>query len=129
MDEQYAFPSFLKAPLVTTAGKSLSASIPARRPMGLLISPSSTDDAPLPKLANAHLPLVPPKRNTTSTHVPFLVSSHLEASIYDVRTERGEGVLSKADIVSNLSEGGCMNLRTRRGGGQTIRNLCGRGRP
>ena len=26
---------------------------------------------------------------------------------------RGEGVLSKADIVSNLSKGGCMNLQTR----------------
>ena len=25
----------------------------------------------------------------------------------------GEGVLSKADIVSNLSKGGCMNLQTR----------------
>ena len=26
---------------------------------------------------------------------------------------RGEGVPSKADIVSNLSKGGCVNLRTR----------------
>ena len=34
------------------------------------------------------------------------------ASIYDVRTEGGE-VPSKADIVSKLSKGGCMNLRTR----------------
>ena len=31
------------------------------------------------------------------------------ASIYDVRTEGGGGIL---DIVSNLSKGGCMNLRT-----------------
>ena len=38
---------------------------------------------------------------------------HKGASIYDVRTEGGEGVPSKADIVSNLSKGGCMNLRTR----------------
>ena len=38
---------------------------------------------------------------------------------------RGEGVLSKADIVSNLSKGGCMNLQTR-GEGQKIRNVCGR---
>ena len=37
------------------------------------------------------------------------------ASIYDVCTE-GEGVPSKADIVSNLSKGGCVNLRTRGGG-------------
>ena len=29
---------------------------------------------------------------------------------------RGEGVPSKADIVSNLSKKGCMNLRTRGGG-------------
>ena len=33
------------------------------------------------------------------------------ASIYDVRTEGGRGVPSKAYIVSNLSKGGCMNLR------------------
>ena len=33
------------------------------------------------------------------------------ASIYDVRTEGGRGIPSKADIVSNLSRGGCMNLR------------------
>ena len=33
---------------------------------------------------------------------------------------RGEGVPSKADIVSNLSKGGCVNLRTRRRGGQKI---------
>ena len=26
---------------------------------------------------------------------------------------RGEGVPSKADIISNLSKGGCVNLRTR----------------
>ena len=30
---------------------------------------------------------------------------------------RGEGVTSKADIVSNHSKGGCVNLRTRRGEG------------
>ena len=35
------------------------------------------------------------------------------ASIYDVRTEGGRGVPSKADIVSNFSKGGCVNLRTR----------------
>ena len=35
------------------------------------------------------------------------------ASIYDVRTEGGRGVPSKADIVSNPSKGGFMNLRTR----------------
>ena len=34
----------------------------------------------------------------------------LGASIYDVRTEGGP---SKEDIVSNLSKGGCVNLRTR----------------
>ena len=38
---------------------------------------------------------------------------------------RGEGVPSKADIVCNLSKGRCVNLRTRGGGGQKIRNLCG----
>ena len=31
-------------------------------------------------------------------------------------TLRGEGVPSKADIESNLSKGGCVNLRTRGGG-------------
>ena len=30
---------------------------------------------------------------------------------------RGEGGPSKADIVSNLSKGGCVNLGTRGGGG------------
>ena len=30
---------------------------------------------------------------------------------------RGEGVPSKADIVSNFSKGGCVNLRTRGEGG------------
>ena len=34
------------------------------------------------------------------------------ASIYDVRIEGGRVVPSKADIVSNLSKGGCVNLRT-----------------
>ena len=48
------------------------------------------------------------------------------ASIYDVRTEGGRGVPSKADIVSNLSKGGCMNLRTKGGGGQQIRKICRR---
>ena len=43
------------------------------------------------------------------------------ASIYDVRTEGGRGVPSKADIVSNLSKGGCVNLRTKK-----IRNFCRR---
>ena len=28
---------------------------------------------------------------------------------------RGEGIPSKADMVSNLSKGGCVNLRTRGG--------------
>ena len=32
---------------------------------------------------------------------------------YDVHTEGGRGVPSKADIVSNLRKGGCVNLRTR----------------
>ena len=36
---------------------------------------------------------------------------------------RGEGVPSKADIVSNLSKGGCVNLRTRGGGGPKIPNF------
>ena len=35
-------------------------------------------------------------------------------------------VPSKADIVSNLSKGGCVNLRTRAGVGQKIRYVCGR---
>ena len=35
------------------------------------------------------------------------------ASIYDVRTEGGRRVTSKADIVSNRDKGGCVNLRTR----------------
>ena len=38
------------------------------------------------------------------------------ASIYDVRTEGGGGVSPKADIVLELSKGGCVNLRTRGGG-------------
>ena len=49
----------------------------------------------------------------------------LGASIYDVRTEGGGGVPSKADLVSNLSKGGCMNLQTMGGGGKKIRNFCG----
>ena len=47
------------------------------------------------------------------------------ASIYDVCTEEGGGVPSKADIVRNLSKGGCVNLRTRGEGGQKIRKICG----
>ena len=35
----------------------------------------------------------------------------------------GEGVPSEADIVSNLSKGGCMNWRT---GGKKIQKFCGR---
>ena len=37
--------------------------------------------------------------------------------LYDVRTEGGRGVPSKADIVIKLSKGGCVNLRTRGGEG------------
>ena len=44
--------------------------------------------------------------NTTAMFV-------LGASIYDVCTEGGGGVPSKAEIVSNLSKGGCMNLQAR----------------
>ena len=44
------------------------------------------------------------------------------ASIYDVRTEVGWGVPSKADIVSNLRKGVCVNLRTGEGG-QKIRKF------
>ena len=33
--------------------------------------------------------------------------------LYNVRTEGGGGVPSKADIVIKLSKGGCVNLRTR----------------
>ena len=44
---------------------------------GLLISPSSTNAThPRQNPRNAHLPLVPPKRDTTFTFVPLLVSSH-----------------------------------------------------
>ena len=40
---------------------------------------------------------------------------------------RGEGgVPSKADMVSNLSKGGCVNLRTGGGKGQKIRKFYGR---
>ena len=35
--------------------------------------------------------------------------------LYDVRTEGGRGVPSKADILSNISKGGGVNLRTREG--------------
>ena len=49
---------------------------------------------------------------------------HMGASIYDVRT-KGEGIPSKADIVRNLSKGGCVNLRTRGGGGQKYENFAG----
>ena len=45
---------------------------------------------------------------------------YLGTSIYDVRTEGGGGVPSKADLVSNISKGGCMNLRT--GGGKGSKN-------
>ena len=48
------------------------------------------------------------------------------ASIYDVRTEGGRGVPSKADKVIKLSKGGCVNLQTRGGGGPKIRKFCGR---
>ena len=36
---------------------------------------------------------------------------------------RGEGVPSKADIVSNLSKGGCVNLQTRREGVKKSENF------
>ena len=42
-----------------------------------------------------------------------LFYSWLDKTVSDVRTEGGRGVPSKADIVSNLSKGGCVNLRTR----------------
>ena len=42
------------------------------------------------------------------------------ASIHDVRTEVGWGVPSKADIVSNLRKGGCVNLQTMGGGVKKI---------
>ena len=48
------------------------------------------------------------------------------AFIYDVHTEGGGGLPSKADIVSNRSKGGCVNLWTRGRGGKKIRNFCGR---
>ena len=51
---------------------------------------------------------------TTLGGLPFMTS-----------TLRGEGVPSKADIVRNLSKGGCVNLRTRGGGDQKIRKLYG----
>ena len=46
------------------------------------------------------------RRNDRSKGLPFRKSAL-----------RGEGVPSKADIVSNLSKGGCVNLRTRGWGG------------
>ena len=46
------------------------------------------------------------------------------ASIYDVRTEVGWGVPSKADIVSNLRKGVCVNLRTGEGGSKNPK-ICG----
>ena len=47
----------------------------------------------------------------------------LGASIYDVRTEGGRGVPSKADIVCNLSKGGWVNLRTRGEGSKNMQIL------
>ena len=38
----------------------------------------------------------------------------------------GGGVGPKADIRLEISKGGCVNLRTRRGGGPKTRNFCGR---
>ena len=43
--------------------------------------------------------------------------------IYDVRTEGGGGVPSKADKVIKLSKGGCVNLRTRGEGVQKSENF------
>ena len=43
--------------------------------------------------------------------------------LYDVRTEGGRGVPSKADIVIKLSKGGCVNLRTRGEGVQKSENF------
>ena len=45
------------------------------------------------------------------------------ASIYDVRTEGGKGVPSKADMVRNLSKGGCVNLQTRGEGSKDMNML------
>ena len=42
-----------------------------------------------------------------------LVTSDFMGLPFITSVLRGEGVPSKADIVSNLSKGGCMNLRTR----------------
>ena len=39
---------------------------------------------------------------------------------------RGEGVSPKADIALELSEGGCVNLRTRGEGGPKSQKFCGR---
>ena len=38
----------------------------------------------------------------------------------------GRGVSGKADEGRELSKGGCVNLRTRGGGGQKIQKFCGR---
>ena len=43
--------------------------------------------------------------------------------LYDVRTEGGGEVPSKADIVIKLSKGGCVNLRKRGGGGKKSENF------
>ena len=45
------------------------------------------------------------------------------ASTYDVRTKGGRGVPSKTDIVSNLSKGGCVHLRTRGQGVKKSQNF------
>ena len=45
------------------------------------------------------------------------------ASIYDVRTEGGGGVSPKADIVLEISKGGCVNFRTRGRGVQNPKNF------
>ena len=48
-------------------------------------------------------------------------------SIKYVHTEGGRGgVCPKADIVLEISKGGCVIWRTRGGGGPKTRNFCGR---
>ena len=57
---------------------------------------------------------------TLSSVSPILGDTYMKSSL------GGEGGPSKADVVRKLSNGGCVNLRTRGGGGSKMPKLCGR---
>ena len=60
-------------------------------------------------------PTKPPMQKSAPTALPVrrCPGSNLRGLPFRTSALRGEGVPSKADVVSNLSKGGCVNLRTR----------------